>query len=62
MNIIATNSPLKDFPDVFDDKIGTLPGTAHFESGSFSHASNISDPSHQQQSQAENQERIGRSG
>ena len=31
VNTIATNSPLKDFPDVFDDKIGTPPGTAHFE-------------------------------
>ena len=31
VNTIATNSPLKDFPDVFDDNIGTLPGTAHFE-------------------------------
>ena len=31
VNTIAINSPLKDFPDVFDDKIGTLPGTAHFE-------------------------------
>ena len=31
VNTIATNSPLKDFPDVFNDNIRTLPGTAHFK-------------------------------
>ena len=31
VNVVKTCNPIKDFPDVFNDELGKLPGTAHFE-------------------------------